>query len=61
MKSTISPQLAISAACSVLAMTAFVLFGTPQPKLLGSLHAPASIEAASPRLPALGQLLPSLR
>lgn len=58
MQRTISPQLAISASLSVLAMAVFTLFG---PVAAGSGKAPgadaAAFSAELAKLPVVGQLL----
>lgn len=58
-----SDKLAISAALSVLMMSAYVLFGADVPRVplgpsSGAGAVVASIEAALPSLPRLGDLLP---
>ena len=62
MSRTFSPQLAIAASASVLAMAAFALIG-PVPSLsesLGGLPV-APVLAQGMDLPAVGQILPALR
>jgi hypothetical protein len=57
-----SKQLALSIALSVLAMTAFAVFGTDGADAFGSgpsLHLPISAQA--PALPTLSQLFPALQ
>ena len=57
-----SKQLALSIAASVLAMSAFALFGTaPRTHGLESNGPRWSAQADSVRLPALGRLLPALQ
>lgn len=58
----ISKQLALSAAASVLAMVAFVLFGVDAAELAISPAAPAlDLHAGVDLLPVLGKLLPPLQ